>query len=146
MIVLRHVLSAPVVVFAVAATGFVAWVASDTRSPTRTPPTSVAETDTIKPPGPPHAIVLSALHPGAPRAFIERRLIVLPPPIHEPIDLSGGSPVCRVRYVVYLSHPVPQLQETLHKDFVPGPHLLTLEFDGGADGQPLIRAVVSRSH
>ncbi len=140
---LRHALSAPLLVLGVTATAFVAWVVSDARSPQSVSQASASRANTDEPAGPSHAALLSALHPGVPRAFVERKLAVLPHPVHERIDLSGTTPICRVRYQIHLSHPVPHLDWTLQKDFVPGPYSLTLEYDGGIDGQPLVRALVA---
>jgi hypothetical protein len=83
--------------------------------------------------GPPPELLLGALHPGRPRAAVERHLRSLPSAGREPIESSTGGPLVRMRYLVthLMAHPI-------HSP--PGPHVLTLDFDGLRGGQPLVRA------
>jgi hypothetical protein len=142
MLSFRHALSAPLLVLGAAATAFVAWIVYDARAPIAARPAPAPRPDASENTGPSHAIVLGVLRPGFPRMFAEQRLATLPPPIHEPVDVSGPTPVCRVRYHVHLLQPVPQWQN-VPSGFAPGPYIATLEYDGGVVGQPLIRITIA---
>jgi hypothetical protein len=143
---IRMVTAPPVLVFGVAVFAFGGWIACESgRGPGkpragaqhRSQPEDAPEPHFGRPP----EAMLGIVHVGTPRAIIERDLSVLPPPDVEPIDLSSGAPVLRVRYRLHLPRFVPQLLPGTHPiDFRPGPYLLTMEFDGQQRGHPLTRA------
>jgi hypothetical protein len=61
----------------------------------------------------------------------------------DPIDLSTGRPVCRSRYTVHLTNPIPNLRPSGTAEFTPGEYILTLEFDGATAGHPLSRIALA---
>ena len=141
----RGVFSTPVLVFGVTVIAFVGWVAytaAQSPAPARPAPLTVTPEEVLPPPQ--ATVVLCAIHPGSPRAVVDRQLITFPPPLDEPVDVSGGTPVCRARYRIHLKHPVsnPDLI-FLPSVFTPGPYIITLEFDGAVVGHPLVRATIA---
>lgn len=138
-------LPTPFFVFGVAAIGFVAWLAYDAASASATsrrgggsPP--AAPLDPLC--GPVEAR-LDSLSPGQPRLVVEEQLAGLVLPQVDPIDVSSGKPVCRERYIVTLTRPVPKLMPAQSGGFTPGPYTLTVEFDGTAAGHPLTRLALA---
>jgi hypothetical protein len=78
---------------------------------------------------------------------VDRQLITFPPPIEEPVDVSGGTPVCRSRYHIHLDRPLSHPDLIFSQSaFTPGPHIVTLEFDGAVVGHPLVRATLAPAH
>jgi hypothetical protein len=131
----------PYAVFLVAVGGFVAWLALDAaRPPTREAPPDPPDARTVAVPAAGDS-ALEAIQPGMPRLLVEQRFAHRSSAAVEPVDFSAGSPVLRTRYVVHLSRPVEALMPDLQPgEFRPGPHKLTLEFDGARPGHPLLRA------
>jgi hypothetical protein len=125
----------PVTLLAVVAAGFAGWTAFEaTRTPA--PPSAAVGPGDVPPPEvllP--SKLLSTVQPGMPRPVVEDHLRALPPGDVESVDYTSGSPLYRVRYHVYLLHPLPQVE--FPESFRPGPHVVVLTFDGQRPGHPL---------
>ena len=82
-----------------------------------------------------------SLAPGQPRYLVEEQLTGMMLPQVDPVDVSSGKPVCRERYSVNLTRPVPGLTPAGPEGFAPGPYTLTVEFGGLEDLERLYRIV-----
>ena len=140
--------SSPFFVFGAAIVAFVAWLTYDA--------THASESQATHPPFTPQAaralrhipsaptpvdqspleVQLTSLQLGVTRMSAEHQLSSLPGPEVDPIDLSSGHPVFRERYSIHLDQPVTLLSIP-EEEFVPGPYVLTVEFDGAVAGHPL---------
>lgn len=130
----------PVWVFGGAVVAFGGWLAVEAAHPTDAPAAERNPREGAERPNPPVEARLCAIHPGAPRAHVERQLADLAPGEPDPSDLSAGTPE-RLQYRIELARFVPHLMGRVPPHaFRPGPHLLTLVFDARAPGQPLLRA------
>jgi hypothetical protein len=131
----------PVWVFGGAVVAFGGWLAVEAAHPTDAPAAERRpDGDGPAPSAPPVEARLCAVHPGAPRAKVERQVADLTPAARDASDLSAGAPE-RARYRVQLAHFVPHLMRgvTPHT-FRPGAYVLTLEYDDAHPGSPLRRA------
>jgi hypothetical protein len=136
-------LSNPVLLLAAATAGFAAWVAYDAAhwgAPAAADPedapefAAAAAADSQLPPEVRRSRGFHRLHPGMSRPLVERLLRGVPP-VEESSEVSGGDPVFRARYRVYLPRP---LATALPGPFVPGPHLITLTFNAACPDQTLL--------
>ncbi len=138
---LRTTLAHPLFVFGTAGVAFAAWIAFYT-TPARPAP---------EPDAPSSALLglqsahddqdipeLKALKPGLPRLTAEQHLASLARPDVDPVDVSSGRAVVRSHYRMTLARP----NVLAEGEFVPGPYVLTVEFDGAAIGHPLTRATL----
>jgi hypothetical protein len=64
------------------------------------------------------------------------------PVIEESVDMSRGTPVICVKYRGLLQVPMPHLSPPT-VPFVPGQHVIVLEFDGSIPHLPLIGAEIT---
>lgn len=141
----KAVTAPPLLIFAGAVLMFSGWIACESvQGPSKTkgaaqqsPPGGIGNEHI----GPPPEALLSVVQVGTPRPLIERELAMLPAPEVDPIDTSTGTAVLRVRYRFPLARFIPHLMPGTHPHtFKPGKHVLTLDFDGGKPGHPLLRA------
>jgi hypothetical protein len=142
----KGVLANPFVVFGAAVVAFATWLSYDaTHAPAAYHPADPPEEVAVAPDPVAGAIEarLGTLKPGVPRLTAEQQLMTLPAPDVEPVDLSAGRPVFRERYRLTLEHPVALLDPAPPAEFVPGPYVLTVEFDGAAAGHPLSRVALA---
>ena len=139
----KAVTAPPLLIFAGAVLMFSGWIACEsvqgpakTRGAAQSSPGGGSEFA-----GPPPEAVLGIVQVGTPRPIIERELAILPAPEVDPIDTSTGTAVLRLRYRFPLVRFNPHLMPgTPPHAFKPGKYVLTLDFDGGKPGHPLLRA------
>lgn len=146
----RFRINLPLVIFLVAILSFAGWIAYEAmklppkwqpgRDPPPTAQASPGPSLAGPPPGPGGSAdaLVQELQLQRARMEVERLLMALPPPFVEPIDVSSGSPVVRLRYRVYITRYLPSLMPDIAaQDFQPGTYRLVLEFNGALRDHPL---------
>lgn len=133
----------PVFALATATAAFAGWVGYEA---VRTPaPRRAAEV--VREgggPGVPTHMVLLQLHPGMARGHVEQLLAAVAVSEPEYAEYPSAMNSGRVQYVVRLDAPVPHLFPAFEpRNFRPGPHRLTLEFDSRLPAQPLCAVALS---
>jgi hypothetical protein len=155
---MRFLRNNPLILLAVAAVGFGAWVLSDllgTREPLSTDPPNVTAVQLIEPPTPPPADwhgpgvvtpdMVPQLKPGMSRSEVEA--LIGPPPAQmvSPVTETDGRLTYRASYLANLDvASAPATPPPLSRRQMPPPpavpkSLIALEFDASKPGHPLVR-------